>query len=671
MTDVHTVAPYGAWKSPLTAERIAAGCLKLGQVIASGKEVFWLEGRAHEGGRVVIAARRENGLMEDIIHAPFSARTLVHEYGGAPVAVSGDSIFFTNYSDQRIYSVDRNGGEPQPLTAPGDWRYADMIVDAARSRIICVCEDHRKKDTEPENQIVAIKIEKDETGGFVPSAPEVLVAGDDFYAYPRLSPDGTMLTWISWNHPDMPWDGTTLYLAGIKDDGGLSNTVKVAGSRTESIFQPSWSPDGRLFFASDRSGWWNLYVLSTPQPAINAPGDSLPSCEAVLDMEAEFGMPLWIFGMSTYAFLSNDRILSAFNRQGSWSLGVIDISQDNSCLEEWIADYCELAFVTADGAHAAMLAGSPLSPLSVVALDADSRKIHTVRPSFSIVLDSEFVSTPEPIEFATDNGLTAHAFYYPPRNGNFRGPDGELPPLLVKSHGGPTGATSSALRLEVQYWTSRGIAVLDVNYGGSTGYGTAYRRRLDGNWGIVDVRDCENAARHLVEKKLVDGKRLAITGGSAGGYTTLCALTMGNVFRAGASHFGIGDLEAMTRDTHKFESRYLDRLIGVYPAEKEIYHQRSPINFTDKLDCPVIFLQGLEDKVVPPNQAEAMVGALRQKGLPVAYIAFEGEQHGFRKADNIRKALESEFYFYSRVFGFEPDDEVEPIAIENLSSLVT
>ncbi|MGH9902735.1 MAG: S9 family peptidase, partial [Pyrinomonadaceae bacterium] len=437
-------------------------------------------------------------------------------------------------------------------------------------------------------------------------------------------------------------------------DGSLAATRKVAGGRDESIFQPEWSPDGRLYFVSDRTGWWNLYRWD------EAGGGAEPLCET----DAEFGQPAWVFGMSTYAFTSAAQIICAYGRRGTWHLASIDTATGK--LETIETPYTSFNSVHAQDGRAVCVAGSPTEFAAVVQFDFATHELFVMRPSSDLRIDPGYLSVPEAIEYPTAGGLTAHAFFYRPRNQDYDAPEGERPPLLVMCHGGPTAATSATLDLEIQYWTSRGVAVLDVNYGGSTGYGREYRQRLDGRWGVVDVDDCVNGARHLAERGEIDGSRCAITGGSAGGYTTLGALTFRDFFRAGASHYGVSDLAALVRDTHKFEARYLDRLIGPYPERADLYRERSPIHFTGRLSCPVIFFQGLEDKVVPPNQAEMMVEALRSKGLPVAYVAFEGEQHGFRRAENIKRALDGEFYFYSRVFNFDPADEIEPVPVENL-----
>jgi dipeptidyl aminopeptidase/acylaminoacyl peptidase len=638
-------APYGSWKSPITADLIVSGAIGLNQPAIDGENTYWIEMRPAEGGRQVIVKRDASGKLTDINPQPFNARTRVHEYGGGDYAVSKGAVYFSNFADQRLYS--QSGNEPpQPITPVAEMRYADAVVDQARNLIFCVREDHNGANHEATNALVSLKTSANEDCG------RVLVSGNDFYSSPCLHRDGNMLAWLTWNHPNMPWDGTELWQAEVEPDGSLSAAKRIAGGESESIFQPQWSPDGRLYFCSDRSGWWNLYRLEKGEIV------------AVTKLDAEFGVPQWAFGLSSYAFASAQRIVGIYYVRGLARLAIIDA--DSLELETLDLGYTDLGWVRGATGQVVFRAGSPTTPAAIVRLDLESRKTENLRQSNSLRIDSGYLSVPEAIEFPTTDGLTAHGFYYPPKNRDYSAPENERPPLLVKSHGGPTSAAATALSLHIQYWTSRGIAVLDVNYGGSSGYGREYRERLKGTWGIVDVDDCANGAKYLVNRGEVDPERLMITGGSAGGYTTLCALTFRDTFKAGASHYGVSDAEALTKETHKFESRYLDKLFGPYPERRDIYHDRSPINFTERLACPVIFFQGLEDRVVPPNQAELMVTALKEKGVPVAYVAFPGEQHGFRQAQNIKRSLEGELYFYSQVFGFELADPVEPMEISNL-----
>jgi len=638
------IAAYGAWKSPISSDLIVTSTIRPGQLQLDGGDIYWNETRPTEGGRNVIVRRSADGATTDITPPGFNARTTVHEYGDGAYTVDAGVVYFSNFADQRLYRQEMDMS-PQPITPATDMRYADGVIDRRRGRMICVREDHTGAG-EAVNTIVALAL--DGSGESV-----VLAHGYDFYSTPRLSPDGLHLSWLAWNHPNMPWDGTELWLAALTEEGLIASAQLVAGGPEESIFQPAWSPDSVLHFVSDRTGWWNLYRWHAAQ------------VEPLHTMEAEFGLPQWVFGMTTYGFESASRIVCVYSSAGIDQLAILDTA--SAAFERIETPYTMFAYPQCAPGQLVALAGAPAEHTAVVRIDLVTRQIETLRRTSELAIAPGYISAPQALEFSTDGGLTAHAFFYPPHNADYRAPAGERPPLLVMSHGGPTAATTAELDLEKQYWTSRGIAVLDVNYGGSTSYGRAYRQRLNGMWGIVDMNDCANGARYLAKLGKVDGARLAITGGSAGGYTTLCALTFRDEFSAGASHYGVSDLAALAQDTHKFESRYLDRLVGPYPERKDLYHQRSPIHYSNRIECPVILFQGLEDKVVPPNQAELMVDALRAKGLPVAYVAFEGEQHGFRKAENIKRALDSELYFYARIFGFEPADTIEPVLIENLA----
>ena len=636
---------YGTWKSPITAEIVAGQAVALSEIMLDGADLYWSELRPSEGGRKVIVRRDPDGKTADITPPPFNARTRVHEYGGGDFIVLDGSVYFSNFADQRLYRVDP-GTSPEPFTGRGPWFYADSVIDRARRQIICVREDHSRGDQDAVNALVTIPLGD--------GAPHVLVEGADFYSSPRLNHRGDRLAWLSWNHPNMPWDGTELWAAALRSDGSLSERQRIAGGPEESVIQPEWSPEGVLHFISDRTGWWNLYRWEESE------GRAVP----LTPMEAEFGGPQWVFRLSTYGFVDPQTIVCAFTSGGFSKLGLLDTR--TSALDVIDVPYSFIRQVTPAGRTVYFIGGSPAQPLSLVALDLETRETTVIRASRKVTIDPGYLSAPEPIEFPTEAGLTAHAWFYPPRNRDVAAPPEEGPPLLVISHGGPTSFSPAVLSFEVQYWTSRGFAVADVNYGGSTAYGRAYRNRLRGRWGVVDVDDCINAARYVAGRGVVDGKRLAIRGGSAGGYTTLCALAFRDVFHAGASYYGVSDLIAMHKDTHKFESQYDHTLIGPYPDRLDLYRARSPVFFADQIGVPVIFFQGLEDRVVPPNQSEMMVDALRAKGVPVAYIAFEGEQHGFRRAATIRRALEAEYYFYSRVFGFTPSENLEPVHIENL-----
>lgn len=637
-------APYGSWRSPISLDAVAARPIDLrysfGQAVIDGGSICWVEGRPWEGRSVLVRWHRDSGVT-DLTTADWSVRGRVHEYGGGDFTAAGGTAFFCNESDQRLYRLGADRA-PTPLTLAGKWRYADLIVDRWRGRLICVGEDHSAVGA-PENAIVTVSAERE-------NAVLPLVRGDDFYSTPRLSPDGRFLAWLAWNHPNMPWDGTELWVGRISADGDVEEQRCVAGGERESVFQPEWSPDGVLHFVSDRSGWWNLYRWRGAQ------------VEAVLPMAAEFGVPQWAFGMTTYGFASPGEVVCAYASNGRWRLGVLDVTA--SRLDNLDVPFTDISAVRVGRGFVCFRGGSPTCPTALLRVDLKTRATEVLRGGGEAPGD-EVLSSPEPIEFASD-GATARAFYYPPRNDAYRAPPGEKPPLLVVCHGGPTGAASTSLDLKIQYWTSRGVGVVDVDYRGSSGYGRAYREQLNGQWGVADVSDCAGAARFLAQRGSADSKRMAIRGSSAGGYTALCALTFHDVFRAGAIYYGISDVEALARETHKFESRYTDRLVGPYPAAIEIYRQRSPIHFVDRLSCPLIFFQGLDDEIVPPPQAERMVAALRAKRLPVAYLTFAGEGHGFRKGETVKRALAAETYFYARIFGFDLPEAVEPVEIENL-----
>ena len=650
-----TTAPYGSWASPVTSELIVADSIGIGDVVLHGDDIYWTEMRLADNARNVIVRRTPDGAARDITPPEYNVRTRVHEYGGGAFCVTGpggagSTLYFSNFADQRIYrqvvSASDEVGAPRPLTPEIDMRYADGEVCERRRMMVCVREDHSSSWREAVNTIVAIDLERGRS--------RVLVSGASFYSSPRISPDGSALAWLSWNHPNMPWDGCELWVADLLDDGTLGERHLVAGGADESIFQPSWSPSGVLHFVSDRTGWWNIYRAAA----------DFGSVEPVCAMDAEFGRPAWVFGLSTYGFASDERIICTYTQSGEWHIGEIDTT--TGTLTTVPTPFTDIGTLHVASQHVAFTAGSPTMPMSLMRHDLTDSSTTRLRSSSEAVLEDGYVSRPQSIEFPTENGLTAHAFYYPPTNAGFAAPDDEKPPLIVISHGGPTSAADSSLDLRKQFWTSRGFTVLDVNYGGSSGFGTVYRRRLNDNWGVVDVDDCINGANYLAGQGLADADRLIIRGSSAGGFTTLLALTTRDIFSAGASYYGISSLDGLMRDTHKFESRYLDTMVGRFPEHEERYRERSPINHIDSLSAPMIVLQGLDDEIVPPNQAELMVNALREKGLPVAYLTFEGEQHGFRQAANIRRALEAELYFYSRVFGFALADDIEPVQIDNL-----
>jgi dipeptidyl aminopeptidase/acylaminoacyl peptidase len=633
-----TIAPFGSWKSPITSDLIVAQAISLSEVRIAGGAIYWLEGRPQEQGRFVVVRAAADGATTDLTPPPFNVRTRVHEYGGGAWTVADGEIYFSNFADGRLYRQ-APGAAPAPITpaapAGGQWRFADGMVDRRRNRWIGVREAHTAGSYLPENTIVAVDLrDPDRT-------PHVLAGGHDFVSSPRLSPDGGKLLWLAWDFPNMPWNGTTLWLAEVGADGMLGSPRAIAGGPSESVFQPEWSPDGaRITFVSDRSGWWNLY-------ACDAAAGTLTS---LAPRPAEFGVPQWVFGLSTYAFAGADRIVCTYQQAGLGHLAVLDLA--GATLREIETPFTDFGSLRAEGDTILFRAGAPDRPGAIVRLDLDTGAHRILKTTTGLLDDPAlglpaYLSRAESVGFPTSGDDTAYALFYPPHNPDYAAPAGDKPPLLVKCHGGPTSAASSSLNLGTQYWTSRGIAVLDVNYRGSTGFGRAYRDKLAGTWGVVDVDDATAGARFLVARGAVDGKRIVISGGSAGGYTTLAALVRQEFFAGGASYYGVSDIAALARDTHKFESRYLDWLIGPWPEAEALYRERSPLAHADRLSKPVIFFQGAEDAIVPPNQTEMMVDALRRRGIAVGYFLFAGEQHGFRKSENIKRALDAELAFYA------------------------
>lgn len=632
-----TQLPHGSWPTPITSELVVAASVGLGAVAVDGDSVWWAESRPAEGGRTVLV---RDGV--DVLPAPYDARTAVHEYGGGAWWVAGGVAWFANWADQRLYRL-VPGSDPQPVTpepaSPRADRWADGVVHPNGRRMACVREHHPAGSTSAEvvNEIVAMGTDGSEL--------EVLVSGPDFVSSPRWSTDGTRLAWVEWDHPSMPWDDTRLVV-----DGEV-----VAGGPGESVSEPRWAPDGALWFVSDRTDWWNLYRWTTDG-----------GVQPVVLLDAEIGVPQWVFGQSRYALLDDGGVVLAYQRDGLDHLA----GWDGDTLHDLAVPSTVLGGVTSRGHDVYYVGASPTAEPALHRArlsDGSVADQEVVRPARDLGLDPAWFSLPQPLDFPSA-GRTSHALFYPPTSPSHDAPDGELPPLLVKIHGGPTSAARPALDLGVQYWTSRGFGVVDVNYAGSTGYGRAYRKQLEGQWGIADVDDCQAAARHLADSGRADPGRLCIRGGSAGGFTTLAALAFGDTFAAGANAFGVADLEALAQETHKFESRYLDGLVGPYPKRRDLYLERSPIHHLEGFDKPLITLQGLQDEVVPPAQSEMIVDALRAKGVPVAYVAFEGEQHGFRQAANIRTALDSELSFYSQVLGFDlpPGEDLPTVPIDNL-----
>ena len=641
------VRPYGTWPGAIGSDVVAgAGSRGFGAVGVDGARVRWAESRPDEGGRVVIVEARPGGTTADVTPAGTNARTRVHEYGGGAVWYHGDTVFFSEFADGRLYRLDAVGGEPRPITPepaePHALRYADGTVTPDGSVIVCVRERHEAGEVH--NELVLFPADGS-------AEPHTIAAGHDFFMAPRLDPAGRRLAWLAWDHPRMPWDGTELWTAEL-DGGALGESRLVAGGPEESVIDPRFSPDGELHFCSDRSGRWNLYRESGPLTQLD---------------DAEIGFPAWVFGMSRYVFLDDGRIACVVTRDAVDALHLLDPRSGG--LEpldlEW-TEYSTNALAAGAG-RVVYSAASPVMPPTLVALDVATGREELLRRSLEVDLERASISVPRAIEFPTGDGATAHAFYYPPVSAEWEGPPDERPPLRVICHGGPTAHSDTHLALDVQYFTQRGIGVVDVNYRGSTGYGRAYRRLLEGRWGEIDWRDCIAAARYLAEHGEADAARTWVEGGSAGGYVVLCALTFEpHAFAAGVSLFGVADAEALALDTHKFESRYMDSLIGPYPARADLYRERSPVHFVDRLERPLLLFQGLDDVMVPPSQAEMMVDVLERKRIPHAYIAFEGEGHGFRKQENIERTLEATLAFIGRIFGFEPADEIEPVEIAYL-----
>jgi len=621
-------ASYGTWHSPLAAADLARSAISLNYLRVAEGHPYWIESRPAEGGRNVLVTMGATGTVQELTPAGCNARTRVHEYGGTPYIVHRGATYFSNFTDQRIY-LHRPNQAPVPLTPEG-YRYADYEIDSTGSRLYCVREDHTGSG-EPKNAIVALDIS---AGG----AGSVLFGKSDFVAYPRVSPDGRRIAWIAWNHPNLPWDATTLYVANLTSRGISGITALTSGSR-ESVLEPRWDSDGSLYFVSDRSNWWNLYRYKDNHVS------------PALVTEADIASPLWTLGQSSYALTGDGRAVIRYTVNARDKLGMVDLgSKRLTPVDLPCVGLSNIQLISPDTALA--IAASTTQESALVSIDIGTGQHRVLRAPAAVELDKKFISVAESLEFPTAGGKTAHAFYYPPANPDFVPPPNEKPPLIVKVHGGPTSHSKPEFSLGTQFWTTRGFALLDVNHGGSSGFGRAYRERLNGNWGIVDVGDVVAAVKYLVAAGRVDGRRAAIRGGSAGGFTVLAALAFHDVFTAGANYYGVSDLEALARDTHKFESRYLDRLVAPLPQGRAIYEARAPIRHLEGFKAALITFQGADDKVVPPEQSRAIVTALQSKGVPVAYIEFEGEQHGFRRAENIVRSLESELAFYGRVFGF-------------------
>lgn len=655
--------PYGGWPSTITSQTLTRGLSLLHEPKLVDGACYWLESNPDTKDFTVIMCKDKSGEIQAVTPATMNVRTRIHEYGGGGYCIHNGYAYFTNDSDQRVYrcalaQTTDNNQTAEVLSPEGPYRYADFCIDEQRQQLICVCEIHKKIKKEPENCIVTLKLDGSSTAAF-----NVLIFGNDFYSNPRISPDGEYISWLTWCHPNMPWDQSECWLAQFSSFGLLQNQLKVAGGEIntgikndegkntigESIFQPQWSPNSELFFVSDRSNWWNIERYNPSTKTRNK----------VHSMEAEFATPQWVFGMSTYSFLNSFSLFCCYSQNGRWYGATIDLLTSHFKVLD--LPYSSIRSIHAnDETDTAIFIASAYNQLDTIVQWHDHH-IDTLRTSGELVTAAKEYSLPIAKSFSNKKSQEVHGFYYAPHNSQYEAPQDSKPPLLLMCHGGPTGATSNALNLKIQYWTNRGFAVFDINYSGSTGYGRLYRDRLKSQWGLADVEDICAGAAFISEQGLADAKKLAVRGSSAGGYSVLAALTFKDTFKAGASLYGIGDLSLLATDTHKFESRYLDQLIGPYPAAKALYDERSPINSVKQLNCPVIFLQGLEDKVVPPNQAETMVTSLFEQGIPVAYVTFKSEGHGFRLAENIQYAIDSEYAFYANVFNIDTSNISTPL----------
>jgi len=628
--------PCGTWESPITSEMLVGGAVRLGEIVVDGDDVWWAETRPDEGGRTVLVRNGTDQTDQNI-----NVRTLVHEYGGSAWRVRNGVLVYSQYSDQRLYRLDKLGNSI-PLTPEPEiqqsYRYADGRITNNENWYVCVRELHASSAEEPSNEIVAVPLDGSQQ-------IRVLVSGPDFVSSPRVSKEGDQIAWVQWNHPNMPWDDTQLCIASL-DEMLLSNQ-KVIKSQAESFFQPEWDDQGNLHVVSDRNNWWNLFRVDQSTNEIDL--------TALTNIEAEIGLPQWVFGQSRYAFVG-DQIWFVYRKAGIDRLAILSLDGQFERIE---IDATEIESVVnyQDGIVATVSSWKAES--SVMSITREGiRPLSKIR---DLNIDESWFPIPQTFTYQTSDSEEAHALFYPPTNPEYEINEKEKPPLIVLAHGGPTAAARRQLQLAITYWTSRGFGVADVDYRGSTGYGRAFRNRLHDSWGLADVEDCVAVAKYLVAQKKVDKNKLAIKGGSAGGFTVLAALTFHDTFTAGASRYGIADLAILAKDTHKFESRYLDRLVGKWPEDEETYRQRSPIHHIEQLSTPMVILQGSEDPIVPPNQAHLMAQKLKENDIPHALIEFSDEGHGFRKAPNIKKAIESELAFFAHIFGFEPFDDLQKI----------
>ena len=620
---------------------MSAASVRLSQPRIAGAYAYWLESRPVENGRSVLVRARPGCELSDLTPPGFSVRSRVHEYGGGAFSVDDAALYFVNDDDQQIYVQTLDSGAVKPLSRAAGCRFADLLVDKWHARLIAVCEEHATRGATPRNTLVSISLRNGQVN--------TLAQGHDFYSSPAISPDGRQLAWLSWNAPLMPWDGCELWLAEFNSDATLASSRCVAGGADESLFQPQFAPDGLLYFVSDRSGYWNIYRYTDDKS------------HAITQDAMDYGFAQWNFGMSSYGFLADGAILATRIHEGVSELVKISAAGKTRTLD---FGGTQIEHLHVSGADCVLLAGGSTRPQEVTLGSAGH--FQALSATENIVPD-EYLSEPEFMRFPTGDGAIAYAWYYPPHNPHHRVPRGEAPPLVVKCHGGPTAMSGNGLEPRIQFWTSRGFAVAEVNYRGSSGFGRDYRRSLYADWGIKDAEDCVAAARYLVERKLANPRQLAISGSSAGGFTVLCALARHDYFQAAAVYYGLSELETAMRDTHKFEAHYGEHLLGPWPEARDVYRSRSPLYAAERIHCPVIFFQGLKAKVLPPDQTERMLNALRANQLPVAYLSFAEEGHGFRRRETLQRALEAELAFYARIFGFTPADRLPPLAIENLS----
>ncbi len=637
------IQPYGSWKSPINATILTESILRFGDLTLDDQYVYWSEASPEKEGRFVVM--RWNGeKRETVTPSPFNVRSSVHEYGGAAFTAHHQTLYFCNHQDQAFYSLSKKG-DITLLAQEKQIRYANPLLDPKRNQIYLIKEDHLNPE-DVKNSLVCIDAKEKKK-------EKIIHQGHDFYSSLALSHDGLKLAFLSWNHPQMPWDGTTLWMGSLDTEGFLKDLDSIAGGPNESIFQPRFARDDTLYFISDQTGFWNLYEYKDKK---------ITPC---LPLEGDLGIPQWILGQSRYDFILTQRDLKIpciYTVKGIDDLGLIDLKKRTLCS-------FDLPYTSYQNLHVFkntlfFQASSPNEMPTLFSYDLKKNRIQKIRSSKLLSIDSAYLSKPQSLTFLTEQKKEAFAFFTPPKNKQFKGPPDESPPLIVKSHGGPTGHANSSLNLETQFFTSRGFAVLDVNYGGSSGYGRQYRERIKNNWGVVDVLDCIHGANDLIRQGLVDPKKVVMKGRSAGGYTTLCALAFHTTFKLGVCYYGVSDLEALAKKTHKFESHYLESLIGPYPKEKKKYQERSPLHHIQTLSAPLLLLQGADDPIVPPSQSEMIYLGLKSHQSPIAYLLFENEAHGFRNAKTIIKALHAELYFYSRFFKIPLKDPIAPIPID-------